>query len=114
MTIFLPSANVGGGSGTTSGRGVSRWNVTSGPMYRDVTTPASATGIAGPGLGALLPPGAALRLLDGDGGAGALEGRLRLVGAFLVDLLQHRLGRAVDQVLGLLQAQARQATHLLD
>src|SRR2546421_5548686 len=61
-----------------------------------------------------LPPDAASRLLDGDGGAGALEGRLRLVRALLVDLLEHRLGRAVDQVLGLLEAQARQAAHLLD
>src|SRR5215471_2486893 len=53
-------------------------------------------------------------LLDGDGGAGALQGRPRLVRALLVDLLQHRLGRAVHQVLGLLQAQAGQAAHLLD
>src|ERR1700748_1934691 len=67
-----------------------------------------------PGLAALLPPNAAFRLLDGDGGAGALKGRPRLVRALLVDLLQHRLGRAVDQVLGLLQAQAGQAAHLLD
>src|SRR6266536_522441 len=67
-----------------------------------------------PGLAALLPPNAAFRLLDGDGGAGALKGRPRLVRALLVDLLQDRLGRAVDQVLGLLQAQAGQAAHLLD
>src|SRR6201987_6538390 len=60
------------------------------------------------------PPSAAFRLLDGDGGAGALKGRPRLVRALLVDLLQDRLGRAVDQVLGLLQAQAWQAAHLLD
>src|SRR5205814_4312463 len=62
----------------------------------------------------LLPPNAAFRLLDGDGGAGALKGRPRLVRALLVDLLQDRLGRAVDQVLGLLQAQAGHAAHLLD
>src|ERR1700745_1348347 len=73
-----------------------------------------ARGDAGPGLAALLPPNAAFRLLDGDGGAGALKGRPRLVRALLVDLLQDRLGRAVDQVLGLLQAQAGQAAHLLD
>src|SRR5262249_59476631 len=50
-----------------------------------------ARGNAGPGLAALLPPSAAFRLLDGDGGAGALKGRPRLVRALLVDLLQDRL-----------------------
>src|SRR6185437_6761104 len=60
-----------------------------------------ARGDAGPGLAALLPPSAAFRLLDGDAGAGALKGRPCLVRALLVDLLQDRLGRAVDQVLGL-------------
>src|SRR6185312_11167126 len=45
-------------------------------------------------------------LLDGDAGAGRLELGLGLVGGFLGDLLQQRLGRAVDQVLGLLEAQA--------
>src|SRR5205823_6831860 len=84
------------------------------PRYCYVTRPGPASGVADPGLAALLPPNAALRLLDGDGGAGALQGRLRLVRALLVDLLQDRLGRAVDQVLGLLQAQAGQAAHLLD
>src|SRR5579859_6135353 len=65
----------------------------------------------GPGPG----PGSSIRvLLDRDAGAGALQGRLRLVRALLVDLLQDGLGRAVDQVLGLLQAQAGQAAHLLD
>src|SRR4029077_6704480 len=78
-----------------------------------VTRPGPAV-MRSPGLAALLPPNAAFRLLDGDGGAGALQGRPRLVRALLVDLLQDRLGRAVDQVLGLLQAQAGQAAHLLD
>ena len=45
-------------------------------------------------------------LLDRDGGAGALQGGPGLVRGFLVDLLKHVLGRAVHQVLGLLQAQA--------
>src|SRR5271155_981683 len=67
-----------------------------------------------PGLAALGPPSAALRLLDGDGGACALQGRPRLLRAFLVDLLKHRLGGAVDQVLGLLETEAGQAAHLLD
>src|SRR4051794_18689053 len=53
-------------------------------------------------------------LLDGDGGAGALEGGLGLLGGVLGDLLQDRLRRAVDQVLGLLEAERGQAAHLLD
>src|SRR6266567_399350 len=53
-------------------------------------------------------------LLDGHRSAGALEGRLRLLRRFLVDLLKHGLRRAVHQVLGLLQAQAGQRAHLLD
>src|SRR5215210_9066603 len=52
--------------------------------------------------------------LDGDGGAGALESGLGLLGGVLGDLLQDRLGRAVDEVLGLLEAQGRQTAHLLD
>src|SRR5699024_9584381 len=52
--------------------------------------------------------------LEGDGGASALQGLLGLVGGVLVDLLQDRLRRAVDQVLGLLQAQGGQRTDLLD
>src|SRR5215213_4029087 len=52
--------------------------------------------------------------LDGDLGAGALEGGLRLVRSGLVDLLQDDLGGAVDQVLGLLQAQAGERAPLLD
>src|ERR671917_424185 len=52
--------------------------------------------------------------LDGDGGAGALESGLGLLGGVLVDLLQDRLRRAVDQVLGLLEAERGQAAHLLD
>src|SRR3712207_7022702 len=46
------------------------------------------------------PPGRAWVLLDGDRRAGALEGRLRLLGRLLVDLLQDGLGGAVDEVLG--------------
>ena len=45
-------------------------------------------------------------LLDGDGGAGGLELGLGLVGGLLGDLLQQRLRCAVDQILGLLEAQA--------
>src|SRR3954453_9435954 len=52
--------------------------------------------------------------LDGDGGAGALEGGLGLLGGVLGDLLQDRLRCAVDQVLGLLEAERGQAAHLLD
>src|ERR1700742_5042315 len=56
----------------------------------------------------------AVELLDRDGGAGALEGGLGLLRGLLVDLLQDGLRRAVDQVLGLLQAQAGERAHLLD
>src|SRR4051812_3909963 len=52
--------------------------------------------------------------LDGDGGAGALEGGLGLLRSVLGDLLQDRLRRVVDQVLGLLEAERGQAAHLLD
>src|SRR5689334_24040890 len=60
---------------------------------------------------ALRPGGVSL---DGDGGAGALEGGLGLLRGVLGDLLQDRLRRAVDQVLGLLEAERGQAAHLLD
>jgi hypothetical protein len=53
------------------------------------------------------PPGG--RSLDGDGGAGALERGLGLLGGVLGDLLQDRLRRVVDQVLGLLEAGASAA-----
>src|SRR5690606_8369996 len=49
-----------------------------------------------------------------DGGASALEGGLGLLGLLLVDLLEHRLRCGLDQVLGLLQAQAGERAHLLD
>src|ERR1700733_7807435 len=55
-----------------------------------------------------------VELLDRDGSAGALEGFLRLRRGILVDLLKHGLRRAVDQVLGLLKAQAGERAHLLD
>src|SRR3954454_21731363 len=60
----------------------------------------------------MMPPTA--RSLDADGGAGALEGGLRLVRGVLVDLLENRLRRAVDEVLGLLEAERRQRADLLD
>src|SRR5690242_17099500 len=45
-------------------------------------------------------------LLDGDRRACGLELGLGLLGSLLGDLLEQRLGSAVDQVLGLLEAQA--------
>ena len=45
-------------------------------------------------------------LLDGDRRAGGLELGLGLLGSLLGDLLEQRLGGAVDQILGLLEAQA--------
>src|ERR1700691_1884103 len=53
-------------------------------------------------------------LLDRDRGPGALEGGLGLVRGLLVHVLEHRLPRAVDQVLGLLEAEARERPDLLD
>src|SRR5687768_7288660 len=52
--------------------------------------------------------------LDGDGGAGGLEGLLGLVRGLLVGLLQDRLRGTLDEVLGLLEAEARERTDLLD
>src|SRR5438132_506035 len=54
------------------------------------------------------------RLLELDRGPGRLELGLGLFGVLLGDLLQHRLGGAVDQVLGLLQSEVGEGPHLLD
>src|SRR3954468_11293255 len=51
------------------------------------------------------PPTCVVELLDGDRRARGLELGPGLVGCVLGDLLQERLGSAVDQILGLLQAQ---------
>src|SRR4051794_20719810 len=61
--------------------------------------------------GARLLPRALLEL---DGGAGALELLLGLLGLFLGHLLEHRARRRVDEVLGLLQPEARERPDLLD
>src|SRR6476659_1210840 len=53
-------------------------------------------------------------LLDLDGRARALELLLGRVGGLLVDPLQDRLRGAVDEVLGLLEAEARERADLLD
>ena len=47
-------------------------------------------------------------------GAGLRELGLALLGVFLRDLLEHRLGGAVDEVLGFFQAQAGELAHDLD
>src|SRR3954454_2556948 len=52
--------------------------------------------------------------LQGDRGSGALEGLLGLLGGLLGDVLENRLRRGLDQVLGLLQAEGGQGAHLLD
>src|SRR5215218_1542921 len=52
--------------------------------------------------------------LQVDGGAGAFELRLGLVGLLPGDLLEHGLRRGVDQVLGLLEAEAGEGADLLD
>src|SRR5205085_1191322 len=53
-------------------------------------------------------------LLELDGGAGLLEVGLELVGVLSLCALLDRLGRLVDQRLGLLEAQARRGPHDLD
>ena len=53
-------------------------------------------------------------LLELDAGAGRLELRFGLLGVFLADLLEDRLGGGVDHVLGLLQPEAGEGADLLD
>src|SRR3954451_12385298 len=55
-----------------------------------------------------------LGLLEGDRGARALELRLGLLGRVLVRALEHRLRGAVDQRLGLAEAERRERADLLD
>src|SRR5450631_3075681 len=52
--------------------------------------------------------------LEGDGSAGALEGSLGLLRYVLGNLLQDHLRGAVNDVLGFLEAEARQGADLLD
>src|SRR5450631_1848271 len=66
------------------------------------------------GLPRPLRASAGVGSLEGDGGAGALEGSLGLVRNVLGNLLQNHLRSAVNHVLGLLQAEAREGAHLLD
>src|SRR5262249_45217291 len=54
------------------------------------------------------------RLLELDGGAGLLELRLDRVGLLLVHALLDGVGRPVDEVLGLLEAEAGDRAHDLD
>src|SRR4051812_8620324 len=54
------------------------------------------------------------RLLDFDLGAGLFELRLGLLGVFLRGLLEDGLGGAVDEVLGLLEAEAGELPDDLD
>src|SRR6185437_5072871 len=67
-------------------------------------------GFRGPGTWA----DCARSLLDRDGRTGPFQGGPGLVRGLLVDPLQERLGRRVDQVLGLLEAEAGQAADFLD
>src|SRR5690606_8769334 len=60
------------------------------------------------------PAGSPRRLLDLDGAAGLLELGLELLGLLAVDALLDRAGRAVDQRLGLLEAEAGGRAHRLD
>src|SRR5262249_59231991 len=79
-------------------------------LERDLMPPPLEGDLMPPSLeGDLMPPS-----LEGDFGALRLELRLRLVGGLLVGVLQHRLRRRLDQVLGLLQAETGQLAHHLD
>ena len=53
-------------------------------------------------------------LLELDGGAGALQLGLRLLGVFLAGLFEHWLRGGVDQVLGLFEAEAGEGPYFLD
>src|SRR5450631_390456 len=57
---------------------------------------------------------ARVRSLEGYGGAGALQGSLGLLRNVLGNLLKNDLRGAVNDVLGLLQTEAREGAHLLD
>src|SRR6478609_9636268 len=59
-------------------------------------------------------PGASDASLDGDGGAGGLEGLLGLVRGLLGGVLEDRLGGGLDEVLRLLQTEGGEGAHLLD
>src|SRR4029079_18147630 len=61
-----------------------------------------------------IPVRLSVELFELDRGAGFLELRLDLVGLVLRDSLLDGVGCAVDEVLGLLQAQARDRAHDLD
>src|SRR5690606_26249732 len=61
-----------------------------------------------------VPADRRLKLLQLNLGAGSLELRLDLLGFVLRYAFLHRLGRGLDQILGLLQAQARDGAHFLD
>src|SRR5919201_468266 len=85
------------------------------PLVRAFAHPSTRVAANGTGASGTDAPGAFdVGLLDLDGCAGRLELLLGLVGGFPVDLLEDGLGSAVHQVLGLLQAQARERAHLLD
>src|SRR5215471_14823433 len=83
-----------------------------------VTAACGAQSASGSDVPGRLEPAGHIRvtgpLLDCDGRASALELGPGLVGRLLVDVLKQRLGRAVHQVLGLLQAEAGQGADLLD
>src|ERR1700741_4436145 len=63
--------------------------------------------LSAPPTGCFPPRRRVRKLLDGDRRAGGLELVLGLLGSLLGDLLEQRLGGAVDRILGLLEAQAR-------
>ena len=70
--------------------------------------------LVGPAFGVLERRTSRHGSLELDGGAGALELLLGLLGRSLVDVLENGLGSAVHEVLGLLEAEARERADLLD
>ena len=94
------------GAGVVTGRGMRR------PGARELNAEGPPHGRGGPSE--TLAPVSRLGSLDLDGAAGGLEGSLGLLGDVLLDLLENRLRGALDEILGLLQAEAGQSAHLLD
>src|SRR5436190_11858437 len=69
---------------------------------------------AGDATGQSGPPGPSAGLLELHLGAGAFELLLGLVGVLLGHLLEDRLGRGLDELLRLLEPEAREGPDLLD
>src|SRR6266496_1357621 len=103
--VVSPPSLAGAARREASTRGFAVSNVGCGPDH-----PWTEGGGRGEASGLAPPP----RLLDLDRRSRGFELLLRLVGLLLRNLLEHGLRRAVDQVLGFLEPEARERAHLLD